>query len=149
MIAAQGAAGRSPKAYFFAFRFFVVFFLATFFAFFFATFGMSNDSSYVRPGRATQGAPQNAKNMSGLRLRLQYGAVSRAKPFSRGVEKTHYFTAFLVLRPFTDKFAAKAGLAGPNACKCGNHPSSGNPSRALRTTLTVAGLALPPVVFIT
>ena len=63
------------KAYFFAFFFvaFFTFFFATFLAaFFFATFGMRSDSSYVSSGSGDSAAPQNANNMSGLRLKRQY-----------------------------------------------------------------------------
>ena len=144
------AARAKNEGYFFAFFFdFLVFFFATFFVFFFATFGMSRDSSYVRPGRATHAAPQNANNMSGLRQGLQYCPVGGAKPASHDCHKRPIFIELFVLRQFTDDFARKSGVAGPIACKCTNHPSSGNSSRAFRMALTVAGFAFPPVAFIT
>ena len=93
------------KAYFFAFFFvFFTFFLATFLVFFFATFGMSKDSFYVRPGRATHRAPQNANNMSGLRDRLQYSPLDPLNVVSRTCHKTSYFTVLFALRLFTDEF---------------------------------------------
>jgi hypothetical protein len=138
------------KAYFFAFFFvFFTFFLATFFTFFFATFGMSKDSFYVRPGRATHAAPQNANNMSGLRNRLQYSPSDPPKAVLLTRHKTSYFAVLFALRLFTDDFWAKPRIHGPIACKCANHPSSGNPSRALRIAFTTAGFAFPPVAFIT
>jgi hypothetical protein len=138
------------KAYFFAFFFvFFTFFLATFFTFFFATFGMSKDSSYVRPGRATHAAPQNANNMSGLRARLQYTPVRDAKSVLHECHKISIFAALFVLRQFTDDFDANPGFPGPIACKCANHPSSGKSSRFFRIAFTAAGFAFPPVAFIT
>ena len=138
------------KAYFFAFFFvFFTFFLATFFTFFFATFGMSKDSFYVRPGRATHLAPQNANNMSGLRDRLQYSPSDPLNVDSRTCHKTSHFAVLFALRLFTDDFCAKPRIRGPIACKCANHPSSGKSSRVLRIALTTAGFAFPPVAFIT
>jgi hypothetical protein len=138
------------KAYFFAFFFvFFTFFLATFFTFFFATFGMSKDSFYVRPGRATHAAPQNANNMSGLRDRLQYSPPDPQNVVSRICRKTPYFAILFTLRLFTDDFGGKSGLLGPIACKCANHPSPGNSSRAFRIAFTTVGFAFPPVAFIT
>jgi hypothetical protein len=138
------------KAYFFAFFFvFFTFFFATFFVFFFATFGMSKDSSYVRPGRATHAAPQNANNMSGLRNRLQYTPVRGAKPASHGCHKMSVFAVLFALRQFTDDFGGKPGFRGRFACKCTNHPSLGKSSRAFRIAFTTAGFAFPPVAFIT
>ena len=144
------AARAKNEGYFFAFFFdFFVFFFATFFVFFFATFGMSRDSSYVRPGRATHAAPQNANNMSGLRQGLQYCRVGGEKPTSHDCHKRPIFIELFVLRQLTDYFAAKPGFPGPIACKCTNHPSSGNPSRAFTIAFTLAGFAFPPVAFIT
>jgi hypothetical protein len=80
----------TSKAYFFAFFFvvFFTFFFATFLAaFFLATFGMRSDSSYVSSGLGDSAAPQNANNMSGLRLRMQYLPSAEKSPSSPKCKK--------------------------------------------------------------
>ena len=141
---------KSTPSYFFFFAFLAFFFAGAFFlAFFFAAIGMRDNSFsvLVRVGRIA--SPPKRKQYEWVAFS---NAISTGFRENRGFTRLSfkpYFIGIRLINLYTDEVGRKIRRASPISQNCANHPSSGNPSRALRMALTVAAFALPPISFIT
>lgn len=83
---------------------------------------MRSDSSNVLSGETTYVVPQNANNMSGLLLRMQYHPLWHLQPVKPEIQKTRNLLILNVLHPQTDKNRHFGTLTVSEGCGCTNHP---------------------------